>query len=59
MAVAGAAMELVAGFGPHGYGQEAGWGGLDKAGRPINRSGTSDFVNCMRAGMDDEFATSR
>jgi hypothetical protein len=58
VAVAGAAMELVAGFGRRGYGKEAGWVGLNKAGR-LNRSGTSDFVNCMRAGMDDEFATSR
>lgn len=59
MAVVGAAMELVAGFGRHGNGKEVGWVGLDKAGGPIHRTGTSDFVNCMRAGMGDEFATSR
>jgi hypothetical protein len=43
VAVSGAAMELVAGFGPHGNGKEVGWVGLDKAGRLIPRTGNERF----------------
>jgi hypothetical protein len=58
VAVAAAAMELRSPIGLHGWGKEAGRTWLDKTGRPIYQSATSDFVNCMREGIGEEFASS-
>jgi hypothetical protein len=51
-------MELGARIGLDEQGKEAGRPGLDKAGRQIDLSGTSDFVNCVQAGIGHEYATS-
>ena len=59
VAVAGAAMELGARTGLHGWGIEAGSSGLDCAATEIDHSGKSDFVHRMQAGTGHEFAASR
>jgi len=58
LAVVGAAMELGSPIDLHGCAKEAGRAGLDKTGRPIYQSATSDFVNWMREGIGEEFASS-
>jgi hypothetical protein len=59
VAVVGAAMELEVRFGLRESDKEAGRPGLDKAGRQIDLSGTSDFVNCVQAGIGYKVATSQ
>jgi hypothetical protein len=59
VAVAGAAMEPEPRIGLHEFGREAGCPDRDKAGRPMDLSGSSDLVNCKQAGTVVEFAISR